>query len=734
MSSLRSDSRDKRVDSADEMEEDASEDEVESPGQDRSQSGNHQRDRRRNGCSRTLKGLSGLPNLGNTCYLNAPVQVLVHTPSFAGFFVDCADFIPPRLEVGNSRAITQRRMVHSLADIVYQVWDEGLKVASPHNFVRDVLDLNPDYRGLGQQDAQEFLRRTLDVLHEELQESTPFLHQRPLDASSEAQKSSSVQKKDDIYVKGELGHPHNGSLSPSQRSPENGNAESKSKETHRHEKRLHNSIVLDIFAGVLISEVKCNHCGKVSVTEEPVLDQSISIPSKKARQRLLSAHKNYRASVESEEASESQEPENQNVTCAQNSWLSFLIGMFSSVSNVNISLQDCLLQYYEPEHLTGNDKYKCEHCDQFRDCTKKLSLLKPPEVLTLHLKRFRYESLFGNNMGTKISEHIQFPIKGLDMRPFIKTSEEFKEEQENAIYDLLAVIEHRGALHGGHYIAYIRNNSDGKWFEFNDSQVNTISGADVHKLEGYMLFYKLRVPKEKEQEREDVKKLIEDEESQEERVYISRLWLLRFLHMLHPGPIDHHPFMCSHERIHIKQEDEKKLRPIPLSAWEKLLEKYKGGPILNRIEKCSQCMKDEYELMQRRDYEQRLVHEHDKTYIEPGQSWYIIDKKWLQSWLSFVHQDQLGAVPGPISNGDLLEKDGVTPKTGLDKGTHYRGVNKQVWDIFFSIYGGGPPIVRSRLDIYAPVVNPPADDGSRRSNKSARAPVRSIRSTSRSVL
>eukprot|EP00960_Hanusia_phi_P042981 755804-Hanusia_phi.AAC.1 len=22
------------------------------------------------------------------------------------------------------------------------------------------------------------------------------------------------------------------------------------------------------------------------------------------------------------------------------------------------------------------------------------------------------------------------------------------------------------------------------------------------------------------------------------------------------------------------------------------------------------------------------------------QSWYIIDKKWLQSWLSFVHQDQ----------------------------------------------------------------------------------------------
>jgi hypothetical protein len=37
---------------------------------------------------------------------------------------------------------------------------------------------------------------------------------------------------------------------------------------------------------------------------------------------------------------------------------------------------------------------------------------------------------------------------------------------------------------------------------------------------------------------------------------------------------------------------------------------------------------------------QRLVQEHDKTYIEAGQAWYIVDKVWLQSWLSFVHEKQ----------------------------------------------------------------------------------------------
>jgi hypothetical protein len=49
-----------------------------------------------------------------------------------------------------------------------QVWGKGVRTASPHDLLRDTLELNPEYRGLGQQDSQEFLRRILDVLHEEL--------------------------------------------------------------------------------------------------------------------------------------------------------------------------------------------------------------------------------------------------------------------------------------------------------------------------------------------------------------------------------------------------------------------------------------------------------------------------------------------------------------------------------------------------------------------------------------
>jgi hypothetical protein len=31
---------------------------------------------------------------------------------------------------------------------------------------------------------------------------------------------------------------------------------------------------------------------------------------------------------------------------------------------VAVTLKECLFNYYEPEHLSGSDKYKCESCNQ----------------------------------------------------------------------------------------------------------------------------------------------------------------------------------------------------------------------------------------------------------------------------------------------------------------------------------------------------------------------------------
>ena len=52
---------------------------------------------------------------------------------------------------------------------------------------------------------------------------------------------------------------------------------------------------------------------------------------------------------------------------------------------------------------------------------------------------------------------------------------------------------HSGGLGGGHYTAYGKNFSNGKWYDFNDSSVSPVSSpAQVVSSLGYVLFYRRR--------------------------------------------------------------------------------------------------------------------------------------------------------------------------------------------------------------------------------------------------
>lgn len=46
-----------------------------------------------------------------------------------------------------------------------------------------------------------------------------------------------------------------------------------------------------------------------------------------------------------------------------------------------------------------------------------------------------------------------------------------------------------------------------------------------------------------------------------------------------------------------------------------------------------------------------------------------------------------------------LERNKRILKKDLELNKHYRGVNKEVWELLHKIYGGGPTIVREELDI-----------------------------------
>lgn len=61
-------------------------------------------------------------------------------------------------------------------------------------------------------------------------------------------------------------------------------------------------------------------------------------------------------------------------------------------------------------------------------------------------------------------------------------------DRSSLVYDLYAVVCHRGTFQGGHYVAYVRC-QDGKWYLCDDAYVAPVSEDVVKNCQAYMLFY-----------------------------------------------------------------------------------------------------------------------------------------------------------------------------------------------------------------------------------------------------
>uniref|UniRef100_A0AAV2KMX9 ubiquitinyl hydrolase 1 n=1 Tax=Knipowitschia caucasica TaxID=637954 RepID=A0AAV2KMX9_KNICA len=135
-----------------------------------------------------------------------------------------------------------------------------------------------------------------------------------------------------------------------------------------------------------------------------------------------------------------------------------------------------------------------------------MSLWTLPDILILHLKRFRQVGELRN----KLSALVHFPLSGLDMSPHMvptrqpptkhPTKHPTKPPGRRApgstpvesLYDLYAVCNHHGGMSGGHYTAFCRNSVDGQWYSFDDSSVEVVPEAEVVTHGAYLLFYQRR--------------------------------------------------------------------------------------------------------------------------------------------------------------------------------------------------------------------------------------------------
>lgn len=151
--------------------------------------------------------------------------------------------------------------------------------------------------------------------------------------------------------------------------------------------------------------------------------------------------------------------------------------LVSLVQKHKLDINYCLEISSLPEKLDENNKWYCIGCKDHVCATKQLKIYKLPDILIIHLLRFKKKGYYTE----KITSLIDFPLEDLSMSSI---------SEDNALYDLYAVSNHFGGTGGGHYTAYIKNPGSSSWLEMDDSHVSKVSNDSIVSSSAYILFYK----------------------------------------------------------------------------------------------------------------------------------------------------------------------------------------------------------------------------------------------------
>ncbi|XP_075411237.1 ubiquitin carboxyl-terminal hydrolase 49 isoform X1 [Tenrec ecaudatus] len=323
-------------------------------------------------------GVTGLRNLGNTCYMNSILQVLSHLRKFRECFLNLdpsktqrlfpkatngkaplsgrpASSSAPEVQARSPRAEAWDRealylnggasisrsleliqnkepsskhmsLCRELHTLFRVMWSGKWALVSPFAMLHSVWSLIPAFRGYDQQDAQEFLCELLHKVQQEL-EAEGTAH-RILNPFSQRKLTKQVLK-----------------------------------------------VVNTIFHGQLLSQVTCIACDYKSNTIEPFWDLSLEFPER--------------------------------YHCVDKGLV--------PLNQTECLLTEMLAKFTETEALEGRI-YACDQCNSKRrksnpkplvlsEARKQLMIYRLPQVLRLHLKRFRWS---GRNHREKIGVHVVF--------------------------------------------------------------------------------------------------------------------------------------------------------------------------------------------------------------------------------------------------------------------------------------------------------------------------------------
>ena len=293
-------------------------------------------------------GVAGFTNLGNTCYMNASFQCIVHCPLLVKHFL---------LDYKDRYSRSSSSLVKAFYNFLQEVWKLGTRTVTPSSIRQEFVTECKKFNDKLQHDSPEMISDFLNLLGNHL--------------TDDSKKYAYLPSHDKAEI---------------------------AKIQHKNED---NSIIDELFYGVLENKFMCPHCKTEKLTHEAFLLLDIPIPNKG--------------------------------------------------KGVKMDLNECF-KFFTEEQKPDKNNILCKECKRKVGITTKLAIL--PQYLLVYLKKFRVEGRCFRKYQTDVE---------YDETLVIKTDWTAKGQQKYE-YELMSVSIHHGNVEGGHYIAKAKVNNEWKMF------------------------------------------------------------------------------------------------------------------------------------------------------------------------------------------------------------------------------------------------------------------------------
>lgn len=131
-----------------------------------------------------------------------------------------------------------------------------------------------------------------------------------------------------------------------------------------------------------------------------------------------------------------------------------------------LTLGDCFDEFSRIEKFERDEAWLCPGpCQTLVPAQTAMHLWRVPEILIIQLKRL------DSARNCKVDAFVDFPVTNLDLTDRVGDKDWLQRVSNGSplVYDLFAVANHSGGLHGGHWTANVRNylENPSQWYHFN---------------------------------------------------------------------------------------------------------------------------------------------------------------------------------------------------------------------------------------------------------------------------